>query len=87
MTKAVISGVKAGLSGIASMLSTVAKAGVGAGAALLAFTKFAVLGERDALTGRCAVSGFPPTRCVSVSPASRLAWLSRTTSWRRRRKR
>src|SRR5258705_12638212 len=48
MTKAVISGVKAGLSGIASMLSTVARAGLGAGAALLAFTKFAILGEHDA---------------------------------------
>jgi hypothetical protein len=48
LTKAAISGVKSGLGGIASALSALAKAGAGAGAALVAFTRFAVLGEHDA---------------------------------------
>lgn len=48
LTKAAISGVRAGLSGIASAFSALAKAGAGAGVALLAFTRFAVLGEHDA---------------------------------------
>lgn len=47
LTKAVIGGVRSGLSGLASAVSSLAKAAAGAGASLLAFTRFAVLGERD----------------------------------------
>jgi hypothetical protein len=47
LTKAAISGVRSGLSGIASALTTIATAAAGAGASLLAFTRFAILGERD----------------------------------------
>src|SRR5712664_1276512 len=57
LTKAAIAGVKSGLEGISSVLTSIATAAVSAGAALVAFTKFAVLGEQNAaITARFAGS-------------------------------